>query len=74
MKKFKYLSRTFLVLAVVLSDVACAVTAYNYCSLQLCTGCSAPPSTAFVLLIPYGIAIALCLALAWFFSRKAHRT
>ncbi len=77
MKKFKYLSRTFLVLAVLLSDLMCAVTAYSYCDMQwgikyMCY--SAPASTAFLLLIPFGLAIALCLALAWFFHRKVRKT
>lgn len=74
MKKFKKLSCTFLVLAVLLSDIMCAVTAYNYCNMQWGIKYllfSAPASVAFLLLIPYSAAIALCLALAWFFSRKS---
>lgn len=71
MKKFRNLSIVFLVLAVALSDIMCAVTAYNYRSLELCRECSAPPDTALLLAVPYGFAIGLCLALAWFFGRKA---
>ena len=71
MKKFKSISNIFLVLAVILSDIMCAVTAYNYRSMELCFECSAPPDVALLLAIPYGLAIALCLALAWFFRRKA---
>lgn len=74
MKKIRNLSIIFLVLAVVLSDIMCAVTAYNYRSMELCMECSAPPDVAFVLAIPYGLAIVLCLALAWFFRRKANKT
>lgn len=72
-KKFKNLSSIFLVLAVILSNIACAVTAYNYRSLELCAGCSAPPDVALLLAIPYVLAIVLCLALAWFFRRKASK-
>lgn len=71
MKKFRKLSIVFLVLAVALSDVMCAVTAYNYRSLELCAECSAPPDTALLLAVPYVFAIGLCLALAWFFRRRA---
>lgn len=74
MKKFKNLSRIFLVLAVLLSDVMCAVTAYSYCDMLWgikYSAYSAPASVAFLLLIPYSAAIALCLALAWFFHRKS---
>lgn len=73
MNKFRNLSRGFVVLAVLLSDIMCAVTAYNYRSLELCDMCSAPASTALLLMIPYGLAIALCLALGWFFYRKAKK-
>ncbi|MCM1148767.1 MAG: hypothetical protein NC319_01595 [Butyricicoccus sp.] len=67
------MSYIFLVLAVVLSDIMCAVTAYNYRSMELCVECSAPPYVALLLAIPYGLAIVLCLALAWFFRRKANK-
>lgn len=76
MKRYKYLSCVFFGLAVVLSDVMCATVAYNYCNMQwgiryLCY--SAPASVAFVFLIPYGIGIAICAALAWLFHRKHAR-
>lgn len=74
MKKYKNLSYVFLVLAVLLSDVMCAVTAYSYCNMQWGIRYllySAPASVAFLLLIPYSAAIALCLALAWFFRGKS---
>ena len=69
--KPKFLSPLFAILAIVLSNVMCAAIAYNYCSLQYCQVCSAPASTAILLAIPYGIAIALCALLSWFFRRKA---
>lgn len=73
MKKYRYLAWTFGGLAVLLSDVMCARTAYEYCALEWCGrygGCSAPASTALLLLIPYGVGIALCVFLCWSFCRK----
>ena len=73
MKKFQVLSALFAVLAVLLSDVMCAVVAYSYCDLKWCGqywGCSAPASTAFVYCIPYGAGIVICAVLAWFYYRK----
>lgn len=73
MKKFQVLSVLFAALAVLLSDVMCAVVAYDYCNLLWCGrygGCSAPASTAFVYCVPYGAGIVICAVLAWFFSRK----
>lgn len=73
MKKYKYLSVLFGMLAVLLSNVMCAVAAYNYCALQWggrYEGWSAPPSTALVLMIPYGAGIAACAVLCWLFYRK----
>lgn len=69
----KKLSNTFLIIAILLSDVMCAATAYSYRGLELCRECSAPASTALLLLIPYSLAIVLCLALAWFFRRRANK-
>lgn len=73
MKKFQVLSVLFAALAVLLSDVMCAVVAYGYCNLLWCGrygGCSAPANTAFVYCVPYGAGIVICAVLAWFFSRK----
>ena len=77
----KALSRTFAVLAILLSDVMCAVVAYLYrdmlCGIAHdCWGIryasySAPASTAFLLIIPYAAAIAVCTALAVIFWRKS---
>ena len=74
MKPYVCLSRVFLVLAVLLSDVMCAVVAYSYSELLWgvrCAGFSAPPYAAFVLAIPYALGIAVCALLAWYFGRKA---
>lgn len=73
MKKHKHLTYLFAALAVLLSNVMCAVVAYNYATLWWCgqyAGCSAPADTAFLLCIPYGIGIAVCVALVWFFGRR----
>ncbi|MBQ5957312.1 MAG: hypothetical protein IJL46_07070 [Clostridia bacterium] len=63
----------FIVLAVILSDVMCAVVAYSYCDLVWggkYAGYSAPPSTAFAFAIPFLIAIAVCLAVAYVLRKK----
>lgn len=52
----KKLSTIFAVLAILLSDVMCAVVAYNYCALEWggkYEAWSAPASTALLLAIPY---------------------
>ena len=70
----KALSRTFAVLAILLSDVMCAVVAYLYRDMLcgIAHDCySAPASTAFLLVIPYAAAIAVCAALAVIFWRKS---
>ena len=70
----KALSRTFAALAILLSDVMCAVVAFNYCDMLWgirYASYSAPASTAFLLVIPYAAAIAVCTALAVIFWRKS---
>lgn len=70
----KTLSTVFWILAVLLSDVMCAVVAYNYCDMVWgikYAGYSAPASTAFLTAIPFAIAIAVCIVLALFFRKKA---
>lgn len=70
----KKLSILFAALAVLLSDVMCAVVAYNYCELLWggkYAGYSAPASTAFLLAVPYALAIAACAALAVVFRKRA---
>ena len=70
----KALSCTFAALAILLSDVMCAVVAFNYCDMLWCfryASFSAPASTAWLLSIPYAAAIAGCTALACIFWRKS---
>lgn len=70
----KKISVGFGALAILLSDIMCAVVSYNYCAMQWCgryAGCSAPPSIAFLLAIPYAIGIAVCVALAVVFRKKS---
>ena len=62
------------VLAALLSDIMCAVVAWNYCSMLWgikYAGYSAPASTAFLLAIPFVIGIAISIALALFFKKKS---
>lgn len=77
MRKYKQLSCVFATLAVLLSNVMWWSVGYSYCALQWggryeCY--SAPPSTAFVYCIPYGIGIVICVILAWSFNRKGKKT
>ena len=66
----KALSTVFWVLAVLLSDVMCAVVAYNYCNMVNYAANSAPASAAFLAGIPYAIGIIVCVILAIFFKKK----
>lgn len=73
MVKYKILSVCFGVIAVLLSDIMCAVVAYNYCDMLWGVkylAYSAPASTAFVLAIPYAVGIVICIALMIFFKKK----
>lgn len=72
----KILSNVFGLLAVLLSDIMCAVVAYNYCALLWggqYAGYSAPASTAFILAVPYAAGIVLCVVLAVIFRRKSKK-
>ncbi|MDC7288299.1 hypothetical protein NXH76_10825 [Blautia schinkii] len=69
----KMISNVFGILAILLSDIMCAVVAYNYCDLTWggkYAGYSTPASTAFILVIPYLIGIIVCVALFIFFRNK----
>ncbi|MBQ8834648.1 MAG: hypothetical protein IJ001_06975 [Oscillospiraceae bacterium] len=69
----KHLSTIFGLLAVLLSDIMCAVVAYHYCALQWggrYEAWSFPAWTAFLLVIPYSIGIAVCVILAVVFRKK----
>jgi len=73
----KRLSAFFLVLAVVLSDIMCAVVAYNYCDMLWGIqygGYSAPAWTAFLSGIPFLIGIAACIVLAVILKKKEQHT
>ena len=70
----KKLSVFFLVSAVLLSDVMCAVVAYNYGALRVGGQIglySAPASVAFIYVIPYGIGIIVSIVLAVVFRKNA---
>lgn len=69
----KKMSNIFIVLAVILSDVMCAVVAYNFCGMQWgikYAGYSAPAWVAFLYVIPYGIGIVVCMIVAMVFRKK----
>ncbi len=70
----KKLSVIFGTLAVLLSDIMCAVVAYHYCNLlwgKELAGYSAPAGTAFVYAMPFAIAILISVVLAIVFRKKA---
>ena len=57
----------FIALAVLLSDVMCAVVAYNFCKMQWgirYAAFSAPAWVAFLYGIPYAIGIVVCIIVA----------
>ncbi|MBR0225851.1 MAG: hypothetical protein IJL92_07340 [Thermoguttaceae bacterium] len=67
------LSTLFWILAVLLSDVMCAVVAYNYCDMLWgieIAGYSAPARVAFLTGIPYAVGIVVCVILALLFRKK----
>ncbi len=70
----KKLSIVFWVLATLLSDIMCAVVAYNYCDLLWggkYAGYSAPASTAFIYAIPFALGIIVSIVLAVICGKKA---
>lgn len=73
MKTQKNLPIVFGVLAILLSNVMCAVVAYNYCRMEYgikYEGFSAPASIAFFTAFPYVIGILVCTILAIVLQRK----
>lgn len=69
----KILTKVFGVLAILLSDVMCAVVAYNYCDMLWgikYAGYSAPAGTAFLSAIPFAIAIVVCVFVSLFLKKK----
>ena len=72
-RPMKALSLLFAVLAVLLSDVMCAVVGYRYCDMLWgikYAGYSAPAQTAFLSGIPYLLGIILCVILSLYFRKK----
>ena len=70
----KKLSIVFWVLAALLSDIMCAVVAYNYCDLLWggkYAGYSAPASTAYIYAIPFALGIIVSIVLAIISGKKA---
>lgn len=70
----KTLSTAFFISAVILSDIMCAVIAYNYCNLLWgikYAGYSAPAETAFLTAVPFALCIAVCVILAIYFRHRA---
>lgn len=64
----------FAAAAIVLSDIMCAVVAFNYRDMLCCIehSCySAPAGVAFLSAIPFGIGIVICAAAAYMFHKKA---
>ncbi len=66
----KKIRNVFIALAILLSDVMCAVIAYNYGKLQWGMGFSAPAWVAFLYGIPYAIGIAVCVIVAVVINKK----
>jgi TRAP-type C4-dicarboxylate transport system permease small subunit len=69
----KKLSNIFIALAIILSNIMCAVVGYNYASMQWgikYAGYSAPASIVFVYAIPYVVAIIVCVILSIRFRNK----
>ena len=69
----KLLYRFCLLIAIILSHIMCAVVAYNYCDMMWgikYAGYSAPVSTAFLVAIPFAIAIVVCVVIALYFKKR----
>lgn len=67
----------FWVLAVLLSDIMCAVVAYHYCDLLWggkYAGYSAPASTAFLYAIPFALGSIVSIVLAIICGKKSVNT
>lgn len=70
----KKLSVVFGLFAIILSNVMCAVVAFNYrdmlCGIQH-SSYSAPAWVAFLSAIPYAVAIAVCVILSVVFKKRS---
>ncbi len=70
----KTISRLFLLIAVILSHIMCAVVAYNYCNMEWeikVGGTSAPVEIVYLYAIPFLIGIVLCLIGVFYFKKKS---
>ena len=70
----KKLSVGFWALAILLTNIMCAIVAWNYCDMLWgikYAGYSAPASTAFLSAIPFVVGIVICVGLALHFRRRA---
>lgn len=76
-RKYRVWRNAFAVLALVLSHTMVGVVAYEY-SDMVCGGLhkyySAPPEVAFLLGIPFGAGVLICIVLALWFHGKYHTT
>ena len=73
----KALSVIFGILAVLLSDLMCAVAAYRYCDMLWgirYAGFSAPSWTALLSAIPCALGVLVCVILPLFFRKRAKRS
>ena len=69
----KKIYNIFIVLAILLSDVMCAVVAYNFCAMQWGAKYgmySAPTWVAFLYGIPFAIGIVVCVIVAVVIKKK----
>ncbi|MBE6972012.1 MAG: hypothetical protein E7446_07870 [Ruminococcaceae bacterium] len=66
----KKIRNIFIVLAVILSNLMCAVVGYQYAVMQRGIGDSAPAGIAFIYAVPYVAGIAVCAILAIRFHTK----
>lgn len=73
MNKYRVLSVIFAVFAVILLVIMGITVIYNYTAMLYgirYLGFSAPANSAFLLIIPYGLAIIVSLVLSSFFRRR----
>jgi len=69
----KKLSIVFGILAIVLSNMMCAVVAFHYCDMLWrikYAGYSAPASVAFLYAVPYLIGMIICIILSIVLKKK----
>ena len=73
---YKKLSVLFIVIGILLSDVMCAVVAYNYCDMVYgieYKGWSAPAYVAYFHAIPFLLGIIFCAVLSFCFFKKSKK-